>query len=220
MSTEGFATSAKHLSSAWAGLSDEQKQAVVDQTHAQNVKYLQDFEARHGDPRSLPVIKIETYQPPPASLGAAVAQATVIVHGTVRTVHFIASPEGGSPQMTATVSVHDVGKGSVAGSTILVKQSGGPVAKGGQGALVRLEDEELILPGDEVVLLLTRSHATTPEYRAIYGAGVQFVRNGKFSGESAKRYGVDGQSFAAVWKSVTDPELGAGAFPLQARPGI
>jgi len=120
------------------------------------------------------------------------------------------------PEMTATVSVRDVGKGSIAGPRTVVRQSGGPVARpGGRGALVRLEGEELILPGDEVVLLLTRSQATTPEYRAIYGAGVQFVRNGRFSGESAKRYGVDGQSFADMWRSVVDPQLAVGAFPLR-----
>jgi len=118
--------------------------------------------------------------------------------------------------MTATVSVRDVGKGSIAGPRTVVRQSGGPVARpGGRGALVRLEGEELILPGDEVVLLLTRSQATTPEYRAIFGAGVQFVRNGRFSGESAKRYGVDGQNFADMWRSVVDPQLAVGAFPLR-----
>ena len=48
---------------------------------------------------------------------------------------------------------------------------------------------ELMLPGDEVVLLLTPIAAHAPEYRAVYGAGVQFIRNGRSSGESAKRYG-------------------------------
>jgi hypothetical protein len=81
--------------------------------------------------------------------------------------------------------------------------------------MVRLEDEELILPGDEVVLLLVRSQSATPEYRAIYGAGVQFVRNGRFSGESARRYGVDGQDFAGMWTSMIDPQLATGAFPLR-----
>ena len=69
--------------------------------------------------------------------------------------------------------------------------------------------------GDEVVLLLTRSQATTPDYRVIYGAGVQFVSKGRFSGEAAKRYGVDGQRFADIWRSVVDPQLTVGAFPLR-----
>ncbi len=205
----------KHPFNQWAGLSDKQKQAVVDQTHAQNVKYLQDFEARHGDPRSLPVITVSPWQPPALTLGDAAARATAIVHGNVQAAHFF-TDRGGPPQMTATVSVGDVGKGSVASSSVVIRQLGGPVARpGGRGALVRLEGEELMLPGDEVVLLLTRSQPTIPEYRAIYGAGVQFVRKGRFSGEAAKLYGADGQRFADIWRSVVDPQLTVGAFPLR-----
>lgn len=209
MEAAGAGVGSKHPFNPWAGMSDQQKQALVDQTHSQTVKYLQEFEARHGDPRSLPVITVSTWQPPALSLRDAVTRATAIVHGNVLAAHFLVDAAG-QPEMTATVSVLDVG----AGPSIVVRQLGGPVARpGGRGALVRLEGEELILPGDEVVLLLTPSQATTLEYRAIYGAGVQFVRNGRFSGESAKRYGVDGQSFAGMWQSVTDPQLPVGAFP-------
>ena len=162
------------------------------------------------------MIKVSTWSPGSPSLGSAAIQASVIVHGFVQTVHFVGNPSGGMPQMTASIGVRDVGKGSVAGTTIVVRQSGGPVARpGNRGALVRLEDEELILPGDEVVLLLTRSQGPTPEYQPVYGAGVQFVRSGKFSGESAKRYGVDGESFEGMWRSVTYPQIPVGAFPLR-----
>lgn len=198
----------------WAGLSDLQKQAVVDQTHAQNVQYLQEFEASHGDPRSLPVIKIPTYSPGAVSLGAGVEQATVIVHGRVDVVHFTADPNGNVPFMTATVRITDVGKGAV-GSTIVVRQTGGPVAQlGGTGALVELEGEQLMLPGDEVILLLA-SVPTTQDYRPIYGAGVQFVQNGNLAGDASTRYGVNGKAYAEIWKSLTDPRLTSGAFPLQ-----
>lgn len=81
-----------HPPNLWAGLSHAQKNAIVEQTHAQNMKYLQDFEARHGDPRSLPVIRIDTYQGPPASFGSAAADATVVMQGVVREVHFAADP--------------------------------------------------------------------------------------------------------------------------------
>ncbi len=103
----------------------------LEQTHAQNVKYLQDFEARHGDPRSLPVITVSPWQPPALSLGDAAARATAIVHGNVQAVHFFVNPAGNVPEMTATVSVRDVGKESIAGSSIVVRQSGGPVARPG-----------------------------------------------------------------------------------------
>ena len=216
----GAGLASKHPFNPWTAMTDQQKQAVVDQTHSQNVKYLQDFEARRGDPRTLPVITISTWQGPLPSLGDAAAQATAIVHGNVLAVHFVADPGGDLPQMTATVSVRDVGKGLIGGSVMVVRQIGGPVAQaGGRGALVRLEGEELILPGDEVVLLLTRSLATTLEYRAINWAGVQFIRNGRFSGKSAKRYGVDGQSFADMWRSMIDPQFAVGAFPLRSSAG-
>src|SRR5437879_4875807 len=52
----------KQPSDPWAGLSDQQKQAIVDETHAKNVRFLEGFEARHGDPRSLRVITVSTWQ--------------------------------------------------------------------------------------------------------------------------------------------------------------
>jgi len=200
----------------WAGLSDDQKQAIVDKTHAQNARYLQDFEARRGDPRSLPIIKVSTYEPPSASVEKAASQALVIVHGHVGEVHFISNPNGGMPRMLATVTVTHVGKGSV-GATILVSQSGGPVAQpGGKGAIVELEYEHLALPNDEVLLLLTPVQGTNPaEYRTMYGPGVLVVQNGQFSGESAKRYGLDQRNFEAVWRSLIDGSLTRGAFQLQ-----
>lgn len=115
-----------HPRDPWAGLSDAQKNAEIERTHAQNVKYLQAFEARHGDPRSLPVIKIDTFQGPPASFGSATAQASIVMQGVVGAVHFTADPNGSLPRMTATVSV---GRGALPGSTILVQQVGGPVAQ-------------------------------------------------------------------------------------------
>jgi len=207
--------SGKHPFNPWAGLTDQQKQAIVDQTHQRNVQYLNDFEAKHGNPRSLPVIKISTYQAGPMTMGAAVAQAEVIVRGHVDAVHFTAEPNGGMPQMTATLRVELVGKGSVS-SSIVVRQLGGPVAQAGNtGALVQLEDEQLILPGDDVLLLLIHSQTSASEYRSVYGAGVIFVLNDRLSGDAAKRYGLDQRRFAEIWASLTDPNISLLAFPLQ-----
>jgi hypothetical protein len=205
----------KHMVDPWARLTDQQKQAVVDQAHQRNVQYLNDFEARHGDPRSLSVIKISTYQPGSMTVGVAVAQADAIVRGHVDAVRFTADPNGGMPQMTATVRVEMVGKGSV-NPSIVVRQLGGPVAQAGNtGALVQLEHEQLILPGDEVLLLLTHSQANAGEYRPVYGAGVMFVLSERLSGDAAKRYGLDQRSFAKTWANVIDPNLPSRAFPLQ-----
>lgn len=205
-----------HPPNPWAGLSDAQKNAIVEQTHAQNMKYLQDFEARHGDPRSLPVIRIDTYQGPPASFGSAAAHATVVMQGVVREVHFAADPNGGIPGMTASVNVTSVGRGALAGSTIFVRQLGGPVARpNGRGALMRLDGEELILPGDQVVLLLTQPQPHVNLYRPVYGAGVYFLRNGVLAGEAATRYGLAGQRLAATWRIMSSNQLSNTDLPLQ-----
>lgn len=205
-----------HPPDPWAGLSDAQKQAMVDQAHAMNVKYLQDFEARHGDPRSLPVITIDTFQGPPASFGSAAARATVVLEGVVGAVHFAAGPDGGLPRMTASVDVLRVGRGAVTGSAVLVRQPGGPVAQpDGRGALVRLAGEELILPGDHVVLLLTRPQPGVDLYRPVDGAGVYFVRNGVLAGEAAIRYGLAGQRVATAWGTMSSRQLPDTDLPLQ-----
>lgn len=215
-------TSGKHPSDPWTGLSDQQKQVEIDKTHAENVRYLDDFQAKHGDVRSLPVIKISTWAPPSLSIGAAVAQADVIVHGFVETVKFTANPQGAMPQMDARVRITDIGKGPV-GSTIVVSQSGGPVAQpGGKGALVEFEYEHLILPSDEVVLLLRLApgkSGTASLYRAIYGPGALLVKDGQFSGDAARRYGLDNRSFDTTWQSLINPSLAPGAFPVAAHAG-
>jgi hypothetical protein len=205
-----------HPPNPWAGLSDAQRQAMVDQTHTQNVKYLQDFEARHGDPRSLPVIKIDTFAGVPTSFGIAAAQAAVVMQGVVGAVHFTADPNGNMPQMTASVSVSTVGRGVLGGSAILVQQPGGPVAQpNGGGALVRLDGEELILTGDQVVLLLNPTQPGGNQYRPVFGAGVMFVRNGLLAGEAASRYGLAGQSLNARWATLSSRQLSTTDFPLQ-----
>jgi hypothetical protein len=215
VSMAAAAASGKVPFNPWAGLTDQQKQAEVDKAHAENTQYLQEFQARHGDVRSLPVIKISTWAPPSSSVGVATAQANAIVHGYVETVHFTANPTGGMPEMNATVRTTDVGKGSV-GSTIVVRQSGGPVAQpGGKGALLELEYEHLILPGDEVVLLLNLVPGSNSEYRLIYGPGALLIENGHFAGEAARRYGLDQRDFAVTWKSLINPGLESGAFPLK-----
>jgi hypothetical protein len=201
----------------WAGLSDARRNAVVDQTHAQNVRYLRDFEARHGDPRSLPVIRIDTFRGVPESLGIAAAQAAVVMQGAVRGVHFTAGANGGLPQMTASVEVRSVGRGALPGSTIEVRQLGGPVAQpNGGGALVRLDSEELMFPGDGVVLLLTQTRSGVSQYRPVLGAGVYFVRNGALAGEAAARYGLVGQSLTARWGTLSSRQLSSTDLPLLA----
>jgi len=84
---------------------------------------------------------------------------------------------------------------------------------GGKRALVELEFVALLLPSDEVVLLLAPVQGMNlAQYRPTYGPGVLVVKNGQFSGESARRYGLDQRSFAAVWKTLADGGLAPGHF--------
>lgn len=200
-------------SNPWQGLSDQQKQAIVDDTHKRNVQYLEEFESRHGDPRSLPVININSWAPMSSSLAKSVSGAAVVVHGRVVAVHFKAQSSGGIPQAYAKVIVEDRWKG-VSDATIVIEQPGGPVAQqGSRGALVQLENEPVILAGDEVVLFLSRSQLQ-PEFRLVSGSPVLIVQNGRLVGESAKRYGVVGREYSVLWRALTDPQLPSGAFPL------
>ncbi len=211
------ASRAKVITNPWASLTDERKQAVVDQTHRANIAYLQAFEARHGDPRSLPVIRISTWQGPPPSVGTAIKQASYLVHGSVGSVHFTPDPSGNLPMTTATVTVKDVGRGAMVASTVVVRQVGGPVAQpGGRGALVMLDTDELLMPGDDVLLLL--SPDGDGSLKPVSGAGVYFVRSGLVQGQAASRYGLNGRPFAEIWKVLSDPALSASAFPLKAIP--
>ncbi len=118
--------------------------------------------------------------------------------------------------MNSVLGPIEFGKGS-ATTPIVVTQSGGPVAQpGGKGALVELEDEDLMLPGDEVLVLLVHAESGSG-YAPVYGAGVQRVSAGKMSGHSAELYGVDGFNFATVWTAIVDPNVSATAFPLRAQ---
>ena len=208
------ATNGKVISNPWAGLTDEQKQAQVDAAHAANDRFLQELQARNGDPRTLPVIRISPYALPASSMGVAVRQAALVVHGRVTAIHFASNPGGGMPTMSATVQTLSVGKGSIA-ATLTVVQAGGPVAQGTGGALVEFDDEDLMFAGDEVLLILA-SPPNTGGFVPIYGPGVQKIVNGTLSGRSAVRYGIDGQSYDTVWSALVDPSLPASAFPIRA----
>src|ERR1700737_2783726 len=78
----------------WAGLTDAQQKKSVDATHERNAAFLRDFVQRHGDPRTLPVIKVQSEGIPPGTLRQAVAEAQVIVRGKVMNTSFAVDPSG------------------------------------------------------------------------------------------------------------------------------
>ena len=170
------------------GLAGQQLAAIVAQAHARNARYLHDFAARRRDPRSLPVIEVQTFAPAPPTLKQALSQATLVVHATVRTVTFQANPGGGMPLAAATVDVVQAAKGRPA-PVLTVLQLGGPVAGGAGGALAQLGTDPLLLPGDDVLLLLRPSPAAPGLYRTVCGAGVNKISNGTVRAQDGNPFG-------------------------------
>jgi hypothetical protein len=182
-----------------ASLTGQQRAAIVAQAHARNARYLRDFAAQRRDPHSLPVIEIPSFAPPPLTLTQALSQATLVVHATVRAVAFRANPGGGLPLATATVGVLQTAKG-LSAPTVTVLQLGGPVAEGSGGALAQLDTDPLLLPGDDVLLLLRPSPAAPGLYRTVIGAGVNEITNGTVRAQ-------DGNPFGARITGRTVPDL-------------
>ena len=157
-----------------AGLSDAQREALHQAAHDRNDAFLQRFVASRQDPHSLPVVQVETYAVPPATLAQALAAASVVIEGRVSAVDFASNPSGGMPFATATVAVVRTLRGAAAPATVVVRQSGGPVAQGDGGGLAQFDVDPLLLPGDHDFLLLT-AMGTTGQFRTVPGSGVMNI---------------------------------------------
>lgn len=172
----------------WAGKSDAERQADVDAAHKRNDEYLREFIASGNDPRSLPVVEIAAYAKPLPDLPSAVEAADVVVRGVVEETTFEINPSGGLPIMRSSVRIATTGKGGLGGgSVVVVRQLGGPVAQPDGGAFARLDNDEPILPGDEVVLFLQR--ASDGAYAPQPGTGVYFIKEGRTYAEEANPFG-------------------------------
>ncbi len=186
----------------WAGKSDAERQADVDAAHKRNDEYLLDFIASKQDPRRLPVIEIEVYAAPLADLSTSASVADVIVRGVVEDTTFQINPSGGLPIALSTVRITAVEKGAPDGGVIVVRQLGGPVAQSNGGAFARLENDEPILSGDDVILFLQRG--SDGRYTTQPGTGVYYVRDGKTYAEEANPFGdqMSGLSVAEATESI------------------
>jgi len=181
----------QNLTNPEAGMTEAQRQAyqqaVQQQAQDANNKFLLDFQAKHGNLRSLPIIKVETFAAPPLSLGAASSSSTAIVVGTVSAVSFAANPSGGMPLATVTFAVERTIKGAVSG-TLTVRQLGGPVAQGSTGALAEFDTDRLLIPGDHVLLMLTRD--SRGMLRTEPGAGISSIdAKGRLVPENSNAFG-------------------------------
>lgn len=158
----------------WAGFTDAEKQAQVDEAHAANDRFLANFVAEHRDPRTLRVVEVENYAGPSAgTLEEAVRESEVIIQGKVLKVGFESAQGGGMPLSTSSVEVADSLVGD-AQSAIKVFQEGGPVAQGDGGALAQLDVDPILMPGDSVILFLTYD-AKLGAYRTVAGVGIYVI---------------------------------------------
>jgi hypothetical protein len=190
----------KTLHDPMAGLTDAQREAVVATEHARDDNYMHEFIARHADPHSLPAAWIASYAAAPTDIKTAVADADVIVHAKVQSVAFQTNPSGGLPLAQSELEVLETLKGQ-SDSAISVLQLGGPRAAFG-GRMAQLQMDPLVLPGDEVVVLLKRN-AAGRSMRTVTGAGAFFVQGGAISGENAERYSLVGESLAQFISTLT-----------------
>jgi hypothetical protein len=152
-----------------------------------HVTYLRDFVASGRDPHTLPRLWIEATSDAPESLAVAARAAEVVFVGVVSKTTFDSGPDG-LPVAHSTVRVTDVLKGSPAGE-VQVQQAGGPVPQpNGTGGLAQLTTDELILPGDQVVILGS-FRSDLGAYQTSPTAGVYFVREGRVYPEESNRFG-------------------------------
>lgn len=175
--------------------------ALVTASRAQHRQYLRDFIASGADPRSLPRVLIPATAPVPESLSEAVRRADVIVRGRVLSTSFAIPADDNVPLATSTVQVVETVKQRQSGvcARLSVLQRGGPVPQANGGGLAQLSTDELILAGDEVILLLQYREDLGGSYRPVPGAGTYFVSNGRVVPEHSNRFGatVVGQPTAA-----------------------
>lgn len=189
-------------SNPWEGKSDAERQTDVDAAHKRNDDYLRAFVAQGLDPRSLPVIEIDAYAAPLDTEDASTARADLIVRGRVKSTTFSPNPSGGMPISISNVIVSRTEKGQVSES-VNARQLAGPVAQANGGALVHLHNDEPLLPGDDVILLLEKADDGTMVTQP--GTGIYFVRNGITIAEDTNPFGaqLSGRSAEELMQSLS-----------------
>jgi len=183
----------------WAGLSDDEKQGQVDAPHSENDRFLEEFNAAGRDPRQLArIAPIDGWAAPPATLKEAVAEANLVVVGRVTAISFARHEGGLVPRATVTLNVDATMKGDT-GSQLIITQLGGPVVwadEAREGRLVSV-DSELMLPGDEVLVLLASGGGA---YSPVKAAGIYFLANGTVRPEENNPFYAEAASLgSAAW---------------------
>ena len=167
------------------------------------------YRASGCDPRDLKQIALSHIDGPLVTLEGAVARADMIVVGDVRSLDplDVWSPTRPGPISTAHVEVAQSLKGTPSRS-IDVKQYGG-IALQPEGLVLGHMGAELILPGDEVVLLLQQQNGA---FWPIYPLGAIRVRGSSLDPTTTTPYA----ELAAGLRAMTRDQLLARIKELEA----
>jgi hypothetical protein len=151
-------------------------------------EWLEGFKASGVDPATLRRTDMGgLYASGPKTIDEAVSSAVLIVKGLVTDVEFRADHP--MPQAFVSFEVKEVLKGQ-AGPTLNLVFGGGPLPAAHSGAykdaaLGQWDVEPLILPGDEVVLLLKPYSGNESGYAALAWSGVNRLEKGRVAASVA-----------------------------------
>lgn len=94
-----------------AGLSDAQKQQLVDRAHVQELGWARAFLASGKDPRLLAPVVVESWAAPVTGFAEATARADLVVHGRMERTEFVLSADGALPAARSIVRIIGYAKG-------------------------------------------------------------------------------------------------------------
>jgi hypothetical protein len=175
------------------GHSMAEAQAIIDAAHSANVQYLKNFVASGRNPRSLQRIEIAASGDLPETLAEAVGAAQLVARASVIHTTFVSGADG-FPLSTSTLRLVEVLKAPASqsvGTEIQVLQVGGPVPQPMPmgGGLAQLTTDELVLAGDDVIIL-ANFRPDLGAFQPLWGAGILFTRgNGRIVPEESNRFG-------------------------------
>ncbi len=174
------------------GHSFDEAKAIVAASRLLHEQYLRDFVASGRDPRSLPRGMMEATGDVPAALADAVRGAQLVARASVVRTTFTSGPDG-FPVATSTLRLTDVLKApaaQAAGVEVQILQVGGPIPqpKPIDGVLAQLTTDELVLTGDDVIIL-ANYRTDLGVFQGLPGAGIYFVRNSRVVPEDSNRFG-------------------------------
>jgi hypothetical protein len=162
----------------YAGITDEERRALISATWSAAANWVRDFQEKGGDPRSLPVENIEAFGLPVSAVSEALSQSDFAVEGRVLETRYEVDSTGMTFSI-ATLQVSTVSKGTIEKDTIEVFQLGGPTMSPSGGVLQQMDLDPVLLKDDHVILLLTPAladeHRAADRFQTIARAGIYAI---------------------------------------------